>query len=308
MEKKSIWTGRIMYFIIWFGAIAVTLFWFGPHILNAYKNIKSINVVGGYMQSVLQLSKTDITKMEEKAEAYNEKIYQKQKLVPFSYTLESAPKSDPEYNKLLKASKASTIMGTLLIPSIDVNLPVVHGTKSEDLDYELGHMYGSSLIWGGESTHSVIAGHTGLKSADLFTHLTDMKVGDKFYIYVMDEIHEYTVDQINVVLPEDEADYMQIESGKDYCTLYTCTPYGINDHRLLVRGTRTGTTMQKGVQGSKQEVASLSRDAMLKLALWCIPTIGVFLFGLIQYIRNVRVLHIVRDEAAEETIGKGGSA
>ena len=130
------------------------------------------------------------------------------------------------------------IMGFISIPSIDVDLPIYHGTSSEVLEQGIGHLEGTSLPVGGNNTHCVLTGHTGLSNAKLFTDLIELEEGDIFFLNVMDEKLAYEVDQILVVEP-DELDALYIVDGKDYCTLVTCTPYGINSHRLLVRGERT---------------------------------------------------------------------
>ena len=141
------------------------------------------------------------------------------------------------YNNILNLDH-SGIMGYLEIPCISVNLPIYHGTDAEILERGVGHLAASSIPVGGKSTHSVLTGHTGLSSAKLFTDLTEMKNDDLFFIHVLDRTLAYKVDQISVVKPED-TEKLQIIDGKDYVTLVTCTPYGVNDHRLLVRGART---------------------------------------------------------------------
>lgn len=142
-----------------------------------------------------------------------------------------------EYNSLLNLNN-NGVMGVIKIPCIDVSLPIYHGTSESVLDKGVGHLEGSSLPIGGESTHSVLTGHTGLSSAKLFTDLTNMEKGDIFFIDVLGKRLAYEVDQIKAVLPS-ESDDLRVVPGKDYCTLVTCTPYGINSHRLLVRGHRT---------------------------------------------------------------------
>lgn len=136
------------------------------------------------------------------------------------------------------AVDSTEVMGTVEIPCIDVMLPIYHGTKQSTLEKGVGHLFGTSLPIGGKSTHSVITGHTGLSSAKLFTDLTEMKKGDLFYLQILSKNFAYRVDQILVVKPEDTSK-LQIIDGEDHVTLLTCTPYGVNDHRLLVRGTRT---------------------------------------------------------------------
>ena len=137
------------------------------------------------------------------------------------------------------------IMGYVQIPSIHVNLPVYHGTDEAVLQIAAGHIAGSSLPTGGERTHAVISGHRGLPSAKLFTDLDRLVEGDIFMVTVLDRVCTYQIDQIHIVLPEEIAD-LAIEEGKDYMTLVTCTPYGINTHRMLIRGHRIGTPESGG--------------------------------------------------------------
>lgn len=129
-------------------------------------------------------------------------------------------------------------MGKLEIPKLSVALPIYHGTESETLKKGIGHLEGSSLPTGGKSTHSVLTGHTGLSGAKMLTDLTEMKKGDLFYLTILDKTLAYKVDKIQIVEPE-QVDELKLVKGKDYCTLLTCTPYGVNSHRLLVRGIRT---------------------------------------------------------------------
>lgn len=130
------------------------------------------------------------------------------------------------------------VMGTIEIPVINVNLPIYHGTSDAVLNKGVGHLHGTSLPVGGEATHSVLTGHTGLSNAKLFTDLEKMEKGDVFFLHVLGETLAYEVYDINVVTP-DNLTKLKVEPGKDYCTLLTCTPYGVNSHRLLVHGQRT---------------------------------------------------------------------
>lgn len=141
------------------------------------------------------------------------------------------------YNRILNLD-GSGIMGYVKIPCISVDLPIYHGTSAEVLEHGIGHLAASSFPVGGKSTHAVLTGHTGLNSAKLFTDLTEMKKGDLFFVHVLDQKLAYKVDQIAVVKPEDTRK-LRIIDGEDHVTLLTCTPYGVNDHRLLVRGVRT---------------------------------------------------------------------
>jgi sortase A len=140
------------------------------------------------------------------------------------------------YNDTLDLT-GTGVMGYIDIDKIGVELPIYHGVDAEVLQIGVGHLEGSSLPVGGVNTHCILSGHRGLPSAKLFTDLNEMAIGDRFTITVLDRVLTYEVDQIKVVLPEDASE-LAIEEGKDYCTLVTCTPYGINTHRLLVRGIR----------------------------------------------------------------------
>ena len=159
---------------------------------------------------------------------------------------------DAEFNKLYKDTPYSNllnydsqgIMGFLEIPAIKVKLPIYHGTSPAVLQKGVGHLEGSSLPVGGESTHSILTGHTGLNKAKLFTDLTSVQKGDMFFVSVLGRKMAYVVDNINVVLPDDTS-RLQVVEGKDYVTLITCTPYGVNDHRRLVRGVRTEYTAEE---------------------------------------------------------------
>ena len=143
-----------------------------------------------------------------------------------------------EYDKILDFGNG--VMGCVRIPEIGVELPIYHGVSDTVLQKGAGHLPGSALPIGGAGNHCVLTGHTGLPSAELFTDLTELAVGDQFELHVLEKVLVYEVDQITVVLPH-EADALSAVAGRDYCTLVTCTPYGINSHRLLVRGERVST-------------------------------------------------------------------
>ena len=144
------------------------------------------------------------------------------------------------YNETLDVTSTG-MMGYVEIPKINVSLPIYHGTDAEILQIAIGHIPGTSLPVGGESTHCVISGHRGLPSAELFTDIDQLKIGDTFMLQILDQTLYYEVDQIKTVLPT-EKDDLKIVEGQDYCTLMTCTPYGVNTHRLLVRGHRINKT------------------------------------------------------------------
>ena len=193
------------------------------------------NPVSG-SEEVSHLSEEQENAMIEQAQEYNESLIGIGSIAdPFSESNENQTENDV-YNNLLKIDDTG-MMGYIDIPKLDVVLPVYHGTSEKVLQSGVGHLKNTSLPVGGESCHAVLSGHRGLANAKIFTDLNKMAVGDVFYIKVLHHTFAYQVDQILTVLPSD-TDALQIEKGKDYVTLVTCTPYAVNTHRLLVRGIR----------------------------------------------------------------------
>lgn len=164
--------------------------------------------------------------------------------------------SSSEYFSVLNVDN-NGMMGYISIPKIDIKIPIYHGTSSDILQKGVGHLEGSSIPIGGENTHTVLSAHRGLPSSRLFTDLDQLKVGDTFYIHILDEVLAYRVNQVLVVEPSD-IDFLQIVKGKDYVTLVTCTPYAINTHRLLVRGER--------IEYSAQEEESIAINKKMSIA------------------------------------------
>ena len=190
-------------------------------------------------ETVLEnLKPDDYSAIFEKAYAYNQSLYET------DFPLRDY-KQVPGYNETLRVAD-NDMIGYLKIDRIGVELPIYHGTSEKVLNKGVGHLEGSSLPVGGESTHSVMSAHRGLPSAKLFTDLDRVEIGDTFQIVVLDQALTYQVDFIKVIKPTDISD-LQIIDGRDYCTLFTCTPYGINTHRLLVRGVRIETKEEKPV-------------------------------------------------------------
>ncbi|MDD7306734.1 MAG: class C sortase [Peptoniphilaceae bacterium] len=200
-----------------------------PSIADYWNASRSTKVVEDYQDRVKSYSKDRLDKEYEKAQAYNKELLTRK------HSLEHIKPMD-NYKNLLSLG-GSDIMATVYIPSINVRLPVYHGTEESVLTSGLGHIDWSSLPVGGKGTHAAITGHRGLVSARLFTDIDQLEIGDIFKIYVLDRELDYKVDQITVVEPQDTKDLL-INPKKDYVTLITCTPYGINTHRLLVRGER----------------------------------------------------------------------
>ena len=190
-------------------------------------------------ESVLEkLEPEDYTDIFDKAHAYNKTLYET------DYPLRDYNQVTGYYDTLRVAD--NDMIGYVKIDRIGVELPIYHGTSDKVLSRGVGHLEGSSLPVGGENTHSVMSAHRGLPSAKLFTDLDRMEIGDTFHIVVLNQILSYRVDFIKVIEPTDVSD-LQIIEGGDYCTLFTCTPYGINTHRLLVRGTRIETIEKKPI-------------------------------------------------------------
>ena len=198
--------------------------------LSQYWNTKTqTRAVENYQEILDSLKQEDYTAFFQQADAYNAALAELESPL-FDYSqLEG-------YQQILNVN-GNGIMGYVIIPKLGVELPVYHGISAEVLNIACGHLEGTSFPVGGESTHSVLSAHRGLPHAKLFTDLDKMELGDTFQLTVLDRTLTYQVDQIKVVRP-DEIDDVQIIEGKDLCTLLTCTPYGINSHRLLVRGSR----------------------------------------------------------------------
>lgn len=238
MKKRIVrWMGIVIVFLT---AMVLILY---PYIANYRFEHQSGNVVETVKRAVADIP--DETKVEviNAAKKYNEIIAGGRVQLTDPFLPEYIEEDTDAYLQMLNvssngASDANSVMGSVEIPVINVNLPIYHGTSSSVLERGVGHLQGTSLPVGGPSTHTVLTGHTGLSSARLFDDLTEVKKGDVFFLHVMDEDMAYKVDDIHIILPR-ELDKLQVTQGKDYCTLVTCTPYGVNTHRLLVRGVRT---------------------------------------------------------------------
>lgn len=207
-----------------------------PVVSNYVNQLHSTTIATDYEQEVSHLSENLENEMIEQAREYNKSLIGISSFIdPFSDT-EGIQTEDDVYNNLLKIDDTK-MMGYIDIPKIDIVLPIYHGTSESVLQSGVGHLPNTSLPVGGESSHAVLSGHRGLANAKIFTDLNKMEIGDVFYIKILHHTFAYQVDQILTVLPS-ETDALQIEKGKDYVTLVTCTPYAVNTHRLLVRGTR----------------------------------------------------------------------
>ena len=222
--------------------IMITLFFIGlltlfyPTLSNYYNEKNQSKTIYNYENILNEKNKIDFDKLKEDAINYNKELSELTEPL-LSY------ENIQNYNELLNINNDGMI-GYLTIDKIKVELPIYHGISNEVLNSSVGHLEGSSLPIGGNSTHSVLSAHRGLPSAKLFTDLDKLEVGDIFKITVLDEALTYEVDKIVIVSPSDR-EYLKIEEDKDYVTLLTCTPYGINTHRLLVRGVRVTENTKK---------------------------------------------------------------
>lgn len=227
---------------LFIGASIVMMFY--PWISNFVNQHQADITVDNYKKKEKSLSEEQKEEMWKKAQMYNADLAKNRvELTDPFVESKSAIKSGLIYNNLLNIDK-SGMMCYLEIPCINVNLPVFHGTAASTLERGIGHLEGSSLPVGGKSTHAVLTGHTGLNNAKLFTDLTEVKEGDLFFLHTLGKDLAYRVIEIEVVLPEETQDLL-IRKGKDLVTLITCTPYGVNSHRLFVTGIRTKYTPEE---------------------------------------------------------------
>ena len=251
MKKKDFST--IALIIVFFVGVSVLLY---PTVSDYWNSLHQSQAIATYADSVENMDEQDYEKLWDAAVSYNQKLFQS------GHGLGLKDEEKEEYNELLDVS-GTGIMSYIEIPKIKCSLPIYHGTDEGVLQIAVGHIEGSSLPVGGLNTHCVLSGHRGLPSAKLFSNLDKLEEGDIFMIRTLDQTLTYEVDQIRIVLP-DEVDDLKIEEGKDLCTLVTCTPYGINTHRLLVRGHRVKYVETK-VQEQK-EVSKSKTDTRLVIA------------------------------------------
>lgn len=252
MKRKHISTiFIILIFLVGLGFISY------PTVSNLWNQAHQSRAIATYSKQVEKLDDSENKKMLKAARKYNKSLLKK------SDHWKLSKKDKKKYESLLDVS-GTGIMGYIEVPKIDCSLPIYHGTDEGALQIAIGHLEGSSLPVGGKSNHCVLSGHRGLPSARLFTDLDQMEEGDIFILNILGRKLAYEVDQIRVVLPEEMSD-LEIEEGKDLCTLVTCTPYGINTHRLLVRGHRT-EYVEKKVEEEKKEVQTKKTDIRLMIA------------------------------------------
>ena len=264
MKKNK---STIILILVFFVGLSVMLY---PTISDYINQLHQTRAVANYAADVDKLSDADYTAYFEAADAFNAQIAADPDALYF-------PDRFPSYESTLDVT-GTGIMGYITIEKIGVELPIYHGTSDAVLQVAAGHLEGTSLPVGGASTHAVISAHRGLPSAKLFTNLDQLEVGDTFTITVLDRILTYEVDNISIILPT-ETDSLKVSEGKDYITLMTCTPYGINTHRLLVRGRRI-TTPDK-LKHIRVTSDAIKIEPILTAPIMALPLLLVLLFWLL---------------------------
>lgn len=249
-----------------------------PSFSDYWNSFHQSRAIASYAQSVTTIDDDQYEKMWAQAQEYNTTLAKKQNRWVLS------EEEYEEYEGLLNIG-GTGIIGYIEIPNIKVSLPIYHGVDEAVLQIAVGHIEGSSLPVGGEGTHCVISGHRGLPSAKLFTNLDEMEEGDHFMMRVLDETLTYEVDQIRIVEPEDLS-ALEIEEGKDLCTLVTCTPYGINSHRLLVRGHRVEN--MESANSIRVTADAMQIDPVMVAPVIAVPILLILLIWLLVHYRKRR--------------------
>lgn len=280
MKKKA---GNLVIGIIFLAGLSLLLY---PFVANQWNNYRQKQLISGYEQVVSDKEAAegiDYDAERKKAEDYNEALLPC--VLPDSFALAESSGVDPVYMNTLNIA-GDEMMGSVEIPKINIKIPIYHTTEEDVLNKGAGHLEGSSLPVGGANTHAVISAHRGLPSASLFTDLDQMKVGDHFLLHVLDETLCYEVDKISVVKPEDTS-ALAVEDGQDLVTLLTCTPYGVNTERLLVRGHRVPYVEEE----VKEEKTVLSGSSLhTNYILWVFVGLSVTaLFVFVLYLKETKL-------------------
>ena len=280
MKKKA---GNLVICIIFLAGLSLLLY---PFVANQWNNYRQKQLISGYEQVVSEKEAAegiDYDAERKKAEDYNEALLPC--VLPDSFALAESSGVDPVYMNTLNIA-GDEMMGSVEIPKINIKIPIYHTTEEEVLNKGAGHLEGSSLPVGGANTHAVISAHRGLPSASLFTDLDQMKVGDHFLLHVLNETLCYEVDKISVVKPEDTT-ALAVEDGQDLVTLLTCTPYGVNTERLLVRGHRVPYVEEE----VKEEKTVLSGSSLhTNYLLWVFVGLSVTaLFIFVLYLKETKL-------------------
>lgn len=249
MRRKLVSVLIVLLIIVGFGVLTY------PVISNQWNTYRQSQLITHYEHVVETMEPEDFSEEWEKAQAFNAKI-EKNDIYGDIFGLDNADMKETEYWQMVNIA-GDGVMGYISIPKINLRVSIYHSTGDDVLQTGVGHLSGSALPIGGAGTHSILAGHRGLPTAKLFTDLDQLQRGDMFYIHVLDETLAYQVDQILDMVDKDDMETlqaaMQVEEEQDYVTLFTCTPYGVNSHRLLVRGTRVPYNGEEDVTASIPE-------------------------------------------------------
>ncbi len=270
--KKRNWTTIPLILILLIG-LSLLLY---PSFSNYWNEMHQTKAIANYVDFLENMNEDDLSPVWESAGEYNKS------LVPRSNQYLLTEEQQSRYNQELNVT-GNGMMGFVEIPTIDVSLPIYHSTEETVLQVAVGHVEWSSLPTGGESSHCVLSGHRGLPSARLFTDLDQLVVGDYFIINVLDEVLTYEIDQIRITEPEDTEELL-IQEGKDLCTLVTCTPYGVNSHRLLVRGHRVDNLEEAQIVRVTADAMVIEKTVVAPFVL--APILLVMLVGLLVFTRK----------------------
>ena len=281
-KKRNLIT--VLRFVMFLAGLSLLLY---PSVSDYWNSLHQTRAIANYTEEVAVLDQELYQEMWDAAQSYNAALAERRN----TYTL--SDEQMREYESLLDLSGLG-IMGYIEIPEIDCSLPVYHGTEESVLQIAVGHIEWTSLPVGVEGTHCVLSGHRGLPSAKLFTNLDKLEPGDVFLLRILDEVLTYEVDQILIVEPQDTS-ALQIVKGKDYCTLMTCTPYGVNTHRLLVRGHRIDNIEQ--AHSVRVTADAVQIEPTLVAPIVAIP---ILLLLLIALLLPKRQKHKYRGDADED--------
>ncbi len=260
------WMTNLLLVLVLLAGLSLMLY---PTIADIWNSMHQSRAIATYTESVATMDNSLYEQALKEAQEYNESLPGDR----LRYYPDEAAMM--RYEAVLDVT-GSGVMGYIEIPKIKVMLPVYHGTSDGVLQVAVGHIVGSSLPVGGENTHCILSGHRGLPSATLFTNLDQMKLGDTFMLHVLNETLTYEVDEILVVEPE-EVTALQIEEGADLCTLVTCTPYGVNSHRLLVRGRRIETIVEEETPRLNIKITANAEQIDVKIVAICVGVPALFI-------------------------------
>ena len=286
-KKKS--RGILRKFISIFsilGFLACTIALLYPVISDRWNRYRDMQLITNYNEKISDLSEDDYSDIIEAVNKYNRELRMKGK-----ETVTDKEYAPDEYYESMLNLTGTGMMGYIEIPSISVSEPIYHYSTDEVLAHGIGHIHGSSLPVGGDSTYSILTGHRGLPSQKFFSDLDQMKVGDKFYVHILNETIAYQVYDIKVIEPH-EVEFLRIQDGKDLMTLVTCTPYGVNTHRLLVMGERIEFNQEEHV--SDGFVTNEEHKEVIDTALWVFIGFMTFIILLITLSIIIRVVKKIR--------------